>query len=99
VKDANDEVVKPVRSAPLYEENFLRFKLVRDSIIQEIGGRKITFDLKIFEDTNLIIEPQTSFNLKDTRDLFDLKNTLFQECKNFASEFCPSQLFEEYLFF
>ncbi|MDD1757398.1 MAG: hypothetical protein LUQ22_01515, partial [Methanotrichaceae archaeon] len=24
VKEANDEVVKPVRSAPLYEENFLR---------------------------------------------------------------------------
>ncbi|MDD1757260.1 MAG: hypothetical protein LUQ22_00820 [Methanotrichaceae archaeon] len=99
VKEANDEVVKPVRSAPLYEENFLRFNVARDSIVKEIGDRKIAFDLKIFEDTNLIIEAQTPFNLKDTRDLFDLKKTLFQECKNLASEFYPSQFFEEYLFF
>ena len=99
VKVANDEVVKPVRSAPLYEENFLRFKIVRDSIVQEVSGRKITFDLKIFQDTNLIIEAQTPLNLRDTRDVFDLKNTLHQECKNLAREFIPSQFFEEYLFF
>src|SRR5512145_30005 len=66
VKEAKDEVVKPVRSAPLYEENFLRFKVVSDTIIREVAGRRISFDLKIFEDSNLIIEAQTPLNLRNT---------------------------------
>jgi hypothetical protein len=56
VRAAKDEVVKPVRPAPLYEENFLRFKVIRDPVMHEVNGRRIAFDLKIFEDSNLIIE-------------------------------------------
>ncbi len=99
VKEAKDEVVKPVRSAPLYEENFLRFKVVRDTIIREVSGRRIIFDLKIFEDSNLIIEAQTPFDLKSAGNVSNLKNTLFEECKNLANEFNPSAFFEEYIFF
>lgn len=99
VKEAKDEVVKPVRSAPLYEENFLRFKVVRDTIIREVSGRRITFDLKIFEDSNLIIEAQTPFGLKNTGNISNLKKTLFEECRNLANEFNPSVFFEEYIFF
>ena len=99
VKEAKDEVVKPVRSAPLYEENFLRFKVVRDTIIREVSGRRITFDLKIFEDSNLIIEAQTPFDLKNTGNISRLKKTLFEECRNLANEFNPSVFFEEYIFF
>jgi hypothetical protein len=99
VKEAKDEVVKPVRSAPLYEESFLRFKVVREAIVREVNGRRITFDLKIFEDSNLVIEAQTPFDLKSTGNLSNLKNTLFEECRNLADEFNPSVFFEEYIFF
>lgn len=99
VKEAKDEVVRPVRSAPLYEENFLRFKVVRDTIIREVAGRRIIFDLKIFEDSNLIIEAQTPLNLNNTGSISSLKNTLFEECRRLAEEFNPSAFFEEYNFF
>lgn len=99
VKEAKDEVVRPVRSAPLYEENFLRFKVVRDTIIREVAGRRIIFDLKIFEDSNLIIEAQTPLNLNNTGSISTLKNTLFEECRRLAEEFNPSAFFEEYNFF
>ncbi len=99
VKAAKDEVVKPVRSAPLYEENFLRFKVVRENVIHEVSGRRVAFDLKIFEDSNLIIEARTPFVLKDTISIINLKNTLFEECRSLAEEFNPSQFFEEYIFF
>jgi hypothetical protein len=99
VRTAKDEVVKPVRSAPLYEETSLRFKVIRDSIIHEVNGQRISFDLKIFENTNLLVEAWTSFDLKDTSSLLGLKKILFEECRNLASEFHPSQFFEEYLFF
>jgi hypothetical protein len=99
VKEAKDEVVKPVRSAPLYEESFLRFKVVRETIIREVNGRRITFDLKIFEDSNLVIEAQTPFDLKSTGSISNLKKTLFEECRDLANEFNPSVFFEEYIFF
>lgn len=99
VKEVKDEVVKPVHSAPLYEENFLRFKVIGDTTIREVGGRRITFDLKIFEDSNLIIEAQTPFDLRNAGNISDLKNILFEECKNLANEFSPSVFFEEYIFF
>jgi hypothetical protein len=99
VKEAKDEIVKPVRSAPLYEESFLRFKVVREAIIREVNGRRITFDLKIFEDSNLVIEAQTPFDLKSTGNLSNLKNTFFEECRDLADEFNPSVFFEEYIFF
>lgn len=99
VKVAKDEVVKSVRSAPLYEESFLRFKVVQESIIREVGGRRVIFDLKIFEDSNLIIEAQTPFDLKNTGNISNLKKTLFEECRNLANEFNPSAFFEEYIFF
>lgn len=99
VKEAKDEVVKPVRSAPLYQENFLRFKVVRDTIIREVTGRRISFDLKIFDDSNLIVEAETPFNLKSTSSISALKSTLFEECKNLAEEFHPSNFFEDYIFF
>lgn len=99
VKEAKDEVVKPVRSAPLYEENFLRFKVVSDTIIREVAGRRISFDLKIFEDSNLIIEAQTPLNLKNTGIISALKDTLFEECRILAKEFNPSAFFEEYIFY
>ncbi len=99
VKEARDEVVRPVRSAPLYEENFLRFKLVRDTIIREVAGRRINFDLKVFEDSNLLIEAQTNLNLKNAGDIPALRNTLFEECRTLAEEFKPSTFFEEYIFF
>lgn len=99
VKEAKDEVVRPVRSAPMYEETFLRFKVVREAVIREVEGRKIAFDFKIFEDSNLIIEARTSLSLNDTSSLFHLKKMLFSECENLAREFNPSQFFEEYIFF
>lgn len=99
VKEAKDEVVKPVRSAPLYEESFLRFKVVQDTIIREVSGLRIAFDLKIFEDSNLIIEAQTPFDLNNTSGIFNLKKTLFEECRDLANEFNPSVFFEEYIFF
>ncbi len=99
VKEAKDEVVKPVRSAPLYEESFLRFKVVRDTIIREVSGRRIAFDLKIFEDSNLIIEAQTPFDLDSAGNISNLKHTLFEECRDLAVEFNPSVFFEEYIFF
>lgn len=99
VKEAKDEVVKPVRSAPPYEETYLRFKVVREGIIREVDGRKIAFDFKIFDDANLIIEARTSLSLRDISSLSYLKKILFEECESMAKEFNPSQVFEEYLFF
>jgi len=58
VRVAKDEVIRPVRSAPLYEENFLRFKVIRDPVMHEVNGRRIAFDIKIFENSNL--RPATS---------------------------------------
>lgn len=93
VKEAKDEVVKPVRSAPLYEESFLRFKVVRDTIIREVSGRRITFDLKIFEDSNLIIEAQTPFDLESAGNISNLKHILFEECRDLAIDFNPGMFF------
>jgi hypothetical protein len=99
VRVAKDEVVKPVRSAPIYEEYFPRFRVVKEGVVQEIKGRKILFDIKTFGDANLLVEAEVPFNLRDTHGLLELKSTLFEECKKLAKEFNPSQFFEEYLFF
>ena len=56
VKETTDEIVKPVRSeAPPYLQNFLRFTIIGDVTIREMGGHRIAFDLKVFEDSNLFI--------------------------------------------
>jgi len=99
VKEAKDEIVKPVHSAPPYEETFLRFKIVREPVVREVEGRKISFEFKIFEDANLIVEAQTPLALTDMSILFHLKKILFDECESLAREFNPSQFFEEYIFF
>jgi hypothetical protein len=91
-----------VRSAPPYQQNFLRFKIIGDVTIREVGGHRIAFDLKIFEDSNLIIEAQTTFDLRDASsisDLTHLKGLLFEECKSLAQEFSPSVFYEDYIFF
>lgn len=102
VKEAKDEIVKPVRSAPPYQQNFLRFKIIGDVTIREVGGQRIAFDLKIFEDSNLVIEAQITFDLRDASsisDLSHLKDLLFEECKSLAQEFSPSAFYEDYIFF
>ena len=99
VMRATDEIIKPVRSSPNYEEYFPKFKVLENAVVQEIKGRKIIFDLKTFNATNLIVEAETTFNLKDTGSLLELKNTLFEECRKLAKEYAPSVFFEEYIFF
>jgi hypothetical protein len=46
-----------------------------------------------------VLEAQTHFDLKSTGNISDLKNTLFEECRDLAIEFNPSVFFEEYIFF
>jgi hypothetical protein len=99
IQNAKDQVVRPVRSAPPYEDTYLRFKVVREDIIREVDGRKIAFDFKVFEDSNLIIEAKTQLSLRDVSSLLHLKKILFEECEGMAKEFNPSQFFEEYIFF
>lgn len=99
VKKAKDEIVKPVKSSPNYEEYFPRFKVLENAVVQEVKGRKITFDLKTFSDTNLIVEAETEFDLKTTQGILDIKNLMYQESKKIASKYGPSPFFEEYMFF
>ena len=99
VRVAKDEIIRPVRSAPLYEENFLRFKVIRDPVMHEVNGRRIVFDLKIFENSNLIIEAQIPLDLNVAGNIPLLKSMLFEECRKLAQEFDPSAFFEEYIFF
>ena len=99
VRVAKDEVIRPVRSAPLYEENFLRFKVIRDPVMHEVNGRRIVFDLKIFENSNLIIEAQIPLDPNVAGNIPLLKSMLFEECRKLAQEFDPSAFFEEYIFF
>jgi hypothetical protein len=99
VKKGKDEVIKPTKSSPNYEEYFPKFKVLENALVQEVKGRKIVFDLKMFNDSNLIVEAETSFNIKDTKSFIELKQTLFEESKKLASEYGPSPFFEEYIFF
>ncbi|NPV63313.1 MAG: hypothetical protein HPY61_11945 [Methanotrichaceae archaeon] len=98
-KEAKDEIIRPFRSAPMYEESILRFKVVKEDIVREITGRRVSFDLKIFEDSNLIVEAKTPLDLREFADISYLKKIILEECRKLTEEFRPGSLFEEYIFF
>ena len=98
-KDAKDEIIRPFRSAPMYEESILRFKIVKEEIVREIAGRRISFDLKIFEDSNLIVEAKTPLDLREFADFSYQKKIILEECRKLIEEYQPGSLFEEYVFF
>ena len=99
VDAGKDEIIKPLRSSPNYEEYFPKFKVLENAFIQEVKGKRITFDLKIFNETNLIVEAETEFDAKNPQAILLLKNTLHEECKKIAQKYEPSTFFEEYMFF
>jgi len=98
LKRAKAEIIKPVKSSPNYEEYFPKFKILENAVVKEISGRKVTFNLKGFED-NLIIEAETDFDIKSAQSILEFKDMLFEESKKIAKKYNPSTFFEEYSFY
>ena len=99
VEKTESEIVKPTKSVPSYEEYFPRFKKIIAPIEETINNRKITFIIKTFNDDNLIIEAITEMNEERVSKIHELKNILFNRCKEMIQQYNPSSFFEEYIFF